>query len=161
MLHNILSQETCAGCRICCSFVAADVWEAPEFTQEELEKITALGISKDKFLVSKETESGRKTYKAKYKFADDKEILLCPCLDETKGCMLGQDKPFECSIWPIRIFENEEGAYLGLAEICPAFADDKDRLLRELKENGLEEKIMAQKNRQPVIKPVEKGYLRL
>lgn len=121
MLHNVLTHETCAKCRICCSFVKEDAWESPLFSKEDMERIKKAGILEDCF--DKVCKDGREVYMAHYEFHDEKEILLCPCLDEKKGCILGSEKPFECSIWPIRIFcrEDDEGYYLGLAGICPAF----------------------------------------
>ena len=160
MLKNVLSQETCAGCRICCSFVRSDVWEAPVFDEEDMKKIQELGIDSGKF---EKQETGEGTaYRAAYHFETDSQILLCPCLDEKKGCMLGEDKPFECKIWPLRIFQNKDGYYLGVASVCPAFEGGKmKKLLWELKENGLEEKILSMKHKQKGIKPEEKGYQRI
>lgn len=158
MLKNVLSHETCAGCRICCSFVKEDAWESPVFSEEDMKKILALGIESSKF--QEKEEQGRKVYTANYDFEMDSQILLCPCLDEKKGCMLGKDKPFECSIWPVRIFENENGAYLGVASACPAFEGEKMKtLLHELKENGLEKKILSMKSRQNSVKKEENGYI--
>lgn len=159
MLHNILTHETCAKCRICCSFVKEDAWESPLFSKEDMERIKKAGILEDCF--DKVCKDGREVYMAHYEFHDEKEILLCPCLDEKKGCILGSEKPFECSIWPIRIFcrEDDEGYYLGLAGICPAFEGKNYRkLLQELQENGLGEKILALKGRQEILKEIQEGY---
>lgn len=157
MLRNILSHEICADCRICCSFVKEDAWESPIFNEEDMKKILALGIDGSRF---QETEvKGQKMYKAKYDFETDSQILLCPCLDEKSGCMLGDNKPFECSIWPVRIFENKNGTYLGVASACPAFEGEKlERILYELKENGLEEKILAMKAKLNKIEKEGEGY---
>lgn len=160
MLKNVLSHETCAGCRICCSFVKSDVWEAPVFNEEEMAMIQALGIAGDRF--QEQERDGRKIYTAKYDFETDSQILLCPCLDEKKGCMLGEKKPFECSIWPVRIFQDENGYYLGVASVCPAFQEENmEKLRRELKDKGLEEKILSLKSKQSYIKPQEEGYKRI
>jgi len=157
MLRNILSHETCAGCRICCSFVKEDAWEAPVFSEEDMKKILALGIDRNRFQETE--ENGRKMYKAKYDFETDSQILLCPCLNEKSGCMLGEEKPFECSIWPVRIFENKNGAYLGVASACPAFQGEKlERILHELKKNGLEEKILSMKAKLNKIEKEGEGY---
>ena len=160
MLKKVLSSETCASCRICCSFVKEDAWESPVFSEVEMEQIRRLGISEKKFYEIE--QNGRKGYQADYQFENEHQILLCPCLDEKKGCLLGEHKPFECSIWPIRIFEDENGGYLGLAEVCPAFSREKKRILmQELEEGGLKDRILKEKNRQTVIKESETGYERL
>jgi len=157
MLKNVLSHKTCADCRICCSFVKEDAWESPVFSEEDMKKILALGIDGSRF--QEKEENGQKIYTAKYDFKTDSQILLCPCLDEKSGCMLGDDKPFECSIWPVRVFENESGAYLGVASACPAFEGEKlEKILHELKENGLEEKILSMKRRLNKVNKEAQGY---
>lgn len=110
MLKSVLTGEQCARCRICCSFVRADVWEAPEFTKDKLnEKV----------------------------FRDEKEILLCPALDSSKGCTLGENKPFDCKIWPLRPFVIDGKVKIGVAKVCPEFNEETDYKLKELLEGGL------------------------
>lgn len=161
MLKKILSNNTCAKCKICCSFVKSDAWESPIFSQDEMKELVAHGISQEKF---KELNiNGKDVYMADYEFVSDTEILLCPCLDQSKGCVLGEKKPFECSIWPIRIFQNENGQYyLGLAEVCAAFEGEKrDLLIYELNEGGLRDQILQMKDKQNIIKNEEDGYAKV
>lgn len=115
MLKSVLTGEQCARCRICCSFVREDVWEAPEFTKDKLNE------------------------KA---FKDEKEILLCPALDSSKGCTLGDDKPFDCKIWPLRPFIIDGKVKIGVANECPAFNEETDYKLKELLEGGLYDTIV-------------------
>lgn len=158
MLSNVLKGQTCAKCRICCSFVKADVWEAPTFREEEVLLAVQYGVDREKF--EELEEAG--LYRAKYEFASDTEILLCPCLDEKTGCVLGKEKPFECSIWPIRIFEDGQKVHLGVAEVCPAFQGEKrEVLIHELNRNGLKKKILERKKEQLIIKDKEEGYARV
>ena len=110
MLKSVLKGEQCARCKICCSFVRADVWEAPEFTRDRLNETA---------------------------FKDENEILFCPSLDRDKGCTLGEDKPFDCKIWPLRPFMIDGKLKIGVANICPAFQTETDYKLKELLENGL------------------------
>lgn len=160
MLKNVLSHNTCANCRICCSFVKADAWESPIFSEDEMKQILALGVDEKKF--KKNAEDKKITYVADYHFENDTQILLCPCLDEEKGCILGENKPFECSIWPVRIFRDKEGLSLKLAKACPAFAGEKqDSLVKELREHGLAEKILSNWKKQTRIKEDSEDYISL
>ncbi len=110
MLKSVLTGEQCAKCKICCSFVREDVWEAPDFTRDTLNEKS---------------------------FKDEKEILLCPALDSSKGCTLGEDKPFDCKIWPLRPFMIDGKLRIGVADICPAFTPETDYKLKNLLESGL------------------------
>lgn len=110
MLKSVLTGEQCAKCRICCGFVRGDVWEAPEFTRDKLNEKS---------------------------FKDEEEILLCPELDVNKGCKLGEDKPFDCKIWPLRPFIIDGKLQIGVANMCPAFNEETDYKLKELLKSGL------------------------
>lgn len=138
MLGSVLSKEKCAECRICCSFVKEDVWEAPTLTNP----------------------STKEKYRVEYKFKDDKEILLCPGLDEKSGCMMGKDKPFECMIWPLRPFMKEDGKIgVALAKICPSFSEKNEDKLISLLEKGLYEKIVNESRKNPeIIKKLGDDY---
>ena len=110
MLKSVLSGEQCARCKICCSFVRDEVWEAPEFTRDKLNEEA---------------------------FKNEEEILFCPAVDSEKGCTLGEDKPFDCKIWPLRPFFIDGELRIGVANICPAFNKETDYMLKALLNNGL------------------------
>ena len=132
MLKSVLKSEQCAKCKICCSFLKSDVWEAPDFTRNVLNEDS---------------------------FKNDSEILLCPALDECKGCTMGKDKPFDCSIWPLRPFYIEGRVRIGVAEICPELGRDNDGKLIDLLENGLYDKILsAIKKDKSLVKNHPEGY---
>ena len=40
MLSKVLSKETCAKCRFCCSFRRCSLWETPLFPKNECEKLS-------------------------------------------------------------------------------------------------------------------------
>lgn len=146
MLKDILSGEECARCRICCSFVEQDVWEAPTFNREGAESLNC----------QFENENGG--YRAVYHFNNHKEILLCPGLDETKGCVLGENKPFECRIWPLRVFNINGELKIGIADICPAFSEGDHRVI-ELLNSGLAQIIKEEANNNPqLVKDPSDGY---
>ena len=137
MLKSVLTKEQCAGCRICCSFTMEDVWEAPVLTNFQ---------TKEK-------------YRAEYNFKTSEEILLCPMLNEKEGCILGDNKPFECKIWPLRVFRDENHIKIGIAKICPAFSEQSDEKLIELLRGGLYDAINEECKRNPeIVKESADGY---
>lgn len=137
MLKSVLSAERCAKCRICCSFVEDDVWEAPTLTNPQ---------TKEK-------------YRVNYSFADKNEIKLCPELDEKKGCTLGENKPFECRLWPLRPFIIDGEVKIGVSEICPAFTTENDGKLAELLDGGLYDTILKELQTNPgIVREYSGGY---
>ena len=156
MLKNILSSSDCAKCRICCIFDKYDVWETPVISSELYEKIKA--VHPDLKFISK-GDSGAYIFNMESAWDDKEEIFRCPALDPNKGCTLGENKPFDCSIWPYRIMNLNGAKVISIASICPEmYRKPLNELVDEL-DNGLAEKIFDEAEKNPeIIKPYEQGY---
>ena len=97
MLRNILSPETCAKCRMCCIFDKYDVWETPVVSAELYEKIHA---ARPELKFVSKGDSGAYIFNMEETWDSERELFICPALDPDKGCTLGDNKPFDCKIWP-------------------------------------------------------------
>ncbi len=95
MLTEILSRKSCAECKVCCGFERDDAWEMPVISRELAEYI------KQNIDANARLEPYLEDYKFKTDFKDGEELFMCPMLREN-GCVLGNDKPFDCRIWPFR-----------------------------------------------------------
>lgn len=157
MLKNILSPDTCAECRICCIFDKYDIWETPVVSGALKDKITAehsdirfifKGDSKDSFLFVCRNET-----------IGGEDLYVCPALDHGKGCVLDDNKPFDCRIWPYRIMEFEGRQAITVASICPdMYSKPLKSLIDELK-NGLADEIFDYADKNPdIVKPYQDGY---
>ena len=157
MLKNILSPKTCAGCRICCIFDKYDVWETPVITEALREKI--LASRSDLSFVAK-GDSGAYIFNMEATWDENEEIFRCPALDPNSGCTLGENKPFDCRIWPYRIMNLGGKRVISMASICPTmYSKPLSELCEELNRNGLAEKIFAHADTHPdIVKPYEEGY---
>lgn len=111
MLKKILSNKKCAECRLCCVFDRYDVWETPVFTEET-----------KNLLIAKRPDTQFITKDGGYLFRVnelvDNELFYCPALDNETGCILGDDKPFDCRIWPYRIMKIGDRRAITIAPIC-------------------------------------------
>lgn len=151
MLKKILSGESCAECRLCCVFDRDDVWETPVFTDEIRRRI--LEAKPDTEFTAKD---GGYTFKAK-KLAED-ELFTCPALTEN-GCMLGDNKPFDCRIWPYRIMEIGGRRAVTIASVCEELYNRPLSQLVGLLKDGLSDKIFAYADLHPeIVKPYYEGY---
>lgn len=87
-------------------------------------------------------------------FKMDKEqnadLYYCPMLDNEKGCILGDDKPFDCRIWPLRVMALNETKVITLSPVCPTM---NEKSIKELTKtaNELADQIFeyADENRKP------------
>ncbi len=151
MLKKILSGESCAACRLCCIFDRYDAWETPVFTDEIRRRIQeacpeAEFVTKDGGYIFKVGEIG------------EDQLFSCPALTE-HGCMLGDDKPFDCRIWPYRIMEVGGRRAITIASICEELYNRPLSQLVEFLKEGLADSIFAYADEHPeIVKPYYEGY---
>jgi len=109
MLKGLLSPSSCAECRVCCVFDRDDYWEMPlikpelsaliekNFPEVKIKKIGVCGVFEADF--------------------DEDGLATCPMLTET-GCKLGENKPFDCRVWPFRVMKKDDLLFLTLSPVC-------------------------------------------
>lgn len=182
MLSKILSKSSCAACKFCCSFRRQSLWETPLFSPEVAEKLgreneygvvgeftsvycktrDACGIRN-----AKEVRNAREIQNAfrlvlenNYRTDDPEEEVPCTFLDPQKGCILkGEDKPFDCSIWPLRIMNKNGKLVIALTPTCSAIGAEPSEALVELVQSGLGEKIFEYAKTHPyIVKEYKEGF---
>lgn len=149
MLKKILTTETCAICRQCCRFERYDIWEMPVFSLENLKII--LRADPDKQFIPKNDGFI-------YRADTSGSPFDCPALAEN-GCMLGDDKPFDCRIWPFRVMDIGGRRAITLSYLCEEmFSRSLDKLVEFLK-SGIADEIFAYADEHPdIVKPYYEGY---
>ncbi|MCH5325077.1 MAG: hypothetical protein J1E39_07650 [Eubacterium sp.] len=154
MLKKILSPSSCAQCRVCCVFDREDVWEIPTVSDELKEYILNNIDSAAVF----DEKDGKRTFHMT--FTDGEELSNCPMLTE-RGCMLGDNKPFDCRVWPFRIMRLDD-KLLGItvSPVCETVsAMPLARLSEFLLGDGLADKMFAYAKENPyIIKPYIENY---
>ena len=147
MLSKILSRKTCAACKFCCSFRRQSLWETPLFPPEVVEKLS----KPNEYGVVGEFRNGQVVLGG-YRTDDPEEEVPCTFLDPHKGCILkAEDKPFDCSIWPLRIMDKGGKLVIALTPTCPAIGATPDKALVDLVKNGLGEQIFEYAKTHPYI----------
>ena len=155
MLSSILSKSTCAACKFCCSFRRQSLWETPLFPPEVAEKLS----QPNEYGVVGEFRDGQ-IILGGYRTADPEEEVPCTFLNPQKGCILkGEDKPFDCSIWPLRIMDKGGKLVIALTPTCPAIGATPDKALVDLVQGGLGERIFDYAKTHPyIIKEYREGF---
>ena len=88
----------------------------------------------------------------KYKTDDSEEEVSCPFLDSTKGCILPRDlKPFDCSIWPLRVVRSDDNIKVVLTPTCSAINKIELSDVKKFVKEELEEKILIYAKSHPEI----------
>ena len=155
MLSSVLSKSNCAACKFCCSFRRQSLWETPLFPPEVVEKLS----KPNEYGVVGEFRDGQIALGG-YRTDDPEEEVPCTFLDPHKGCILkGEDKPFDCSIWPLRIMNKDGKLVIALTPTCPSIGEVPRQALVNLVENGLGEKIFEYAKAHPeIIKEYRVGF---
>lgn len=152
MLSEILSREECANCQICCCFDDDDIWEAPVITAEKAKKIVEKYKPEQDFV----DQNGVKILHMEKE--PNEELYYCSLLDHKKGCVMGNEKPFDCRIWPFRIMEFNSQTVITLSPVCPIVKNRPlDKIMNTL--NKISPLIFEQAEKHPeIVKPYIKGY---
>ena len=155
MLSSILSKTTCAACKFCCSFRRQSLWETPLFPPGVAEKLS----KPNEYGVVGEFRDGQ-IILGGYRTDDSEEEVPCTFLDPQKGCILkGEDKPFDCSIWPLRIMDKGGKLVIALTPTCPAIGAVPNQALIDLVKNGLGEQIFEYAKTHPyIVKEYREGF---
>lgn len=152
MLTEILSRDACAQCRLCCVFDSSDIWETPVITPALREKILREIDSETKFLKKGECSLFR------LENPDVQGLYYCPMLREN-GCVLGEEKPFDCAVWPFRVMNVRGRRAVTIAPICPAVMQLPLEKLLDFVKSGLGDKIFryADKHNE-IVKDHDESY---
>ena len=155
MLSKILSRKTCAACKFCCSFRRQSLWETPLFPPEVVEKLS----KPNEYGVVGEFRDGQ-IILGGYRTADPEEEVSCTFLNPERGCILKpEDKPFDCSIWPLRIMRKDGELVIALTPTCPSIGATPRPELIELVKNGLGETILEYAKTHPyIVKEYREGF---
>ena len=156
MLRSVLSGETCANCRNCCIFDPQSAWEVPTFSKKTISRL------KQPEIYSVTEENGRCRIKLPYD--ESGAAQPCPFLDPASGCTLPpEEKPFACSLWPLRIMPDEHGKpAITLYHACPGIPPEKLPEICNLLENGLRTRIFDELKADPsMLLPFHPNYIYL
>jgi hypothetical protein len=165
MLSRVLSKQSCAACKFCCSFRRQSLWETPLFPPEAVEKLSkpneygVVGV-----FAAVETPqgscAGRLVLENNYRTDDPEEEVPCTFLDPQKGCILkAEDKPFDCSIWPLRIMDKDGEFVIALTPTCPSIGAVPSKALVNLVQDSLGDKIFEYAKAHPeIIKEYKEGF---
>lgn len=151
MLSEILSKDECAKCKICCCFDSSDIWEAPVITDEMAENIVHKQADQN-FVIQNNVRI------LKMEKEPNEDLYYCSLLDRKKGCLMGDEKPFDCKIWPFRVMDFNGHLVITLSPVCPVVkARPLDKIM-ELSEK-IAPLIFEQAKKNPdIVKPYINGY---
>lgn len=151
MLKEILNKSTCAECRMCCIFDRYDIWETPLFDEDTKNKILEFNSGA---VFAKVGDS----YMLNAGELAEGDLFTCPALTEN-GCTLGDEKPFDCRIYPFRIMEQDGRRVIAVSTLCEAVHGQSHEKLQNFLNNGLAEKIFDYVNKNPqTVKPYYNNY---
>ncbi len=151
MLKKILQPQSCGKCRICCGFDESDKWEIPLIFDELRAYLS------ENYPETKLTPRGNE-YVFDMQFNGD-EVVFCPMLTE-KGCRLGDNKPFDCRIWPFRVNDLDGRRVITVSPVCDTVSQLPLKTLCDfVNSEGFAEMLFsAAKSHPDMVKPYISGY---
>ena len=161
LLKPLITHDICAECRFCCSFRRCSLWETPVLEPELLEKLkTAYPDAKFKKVEYNGHEAVTVDLDGRYNTDDSEEEALC-WLNDGKGCPLGDDKPFDCAIWPLRVMKKDNAMVLAYCAECTALKEKDPEVIKKfVEQNGLDKKLIDYAKKYPAyIRDFHENYM--
>ncbi|MBE6902869.1 MAG: hypothetical protein E7478_10360 [Ruminococcaceae bacterium] len=151
MLKKILEPTSCGACRICCGFDESDKWEIPLIFSE------LRGYLSEHYPDIALEQRGDE-YVFAMSFNGD-EVKYCPMLTE-RGCRLGDNKPFDCRIWPFRVNSLDGRRVITVSPVCGEVSSLPLKVLTEfVQADGFAQELFkAAKEHPDMVKPYISGY---
>lgn len=117
MFSHVINPKDCAICKYCCNFTKINLWDTPLFTEIQKSKYPNISFQKYNKLWTPV-------------LIEALPLFICPFLDVSFGCILGESKPFDCDIWPFYIMKKNSNLVITLCNDCPSIniLDYKDLL---------------------------------
>ncbi len=115
-LIQIIPNEVCFSCDVCCRFLEVDSPLAPIFTALETETVLSYGAESTQFcpqLDGKSTQIRLKAYK---------DFYICPFFQPQTGrCTIYAIRPLDCRLYPFALMFNKDKTkvLLGVDTLCP------------------------------------------
>ena len=154
MLSSILSAQTCEECKNCCVFEENSAWELPTFSIAAAARL----VDHPDYIITKENDR----YRITLPYDSNHAAQPCPFLNPQTGCTLPpDDKPFACSIWPIRVMRDPDSGIprLALYQGCSGVPAQQHPALDALLADGLRDRIFAEAQADPsLILPYHPNY---
>ena len=156
MLKDLLTPQDCAKCRFCCSIKKQGLWELYVLSTSEMENLRKKYPEVQFKYVKRNNCAGYVAdMENNYKIGEE-EI---PCPFNKNGCILGEDKPFECAVWPFRAMKFVNKIVVAFCKDCPILAKKSFKEIESLLESGLAEKILNYSQKFPAyIKDYRENY---
>lgn len=150
MLKKILDPKSCGGCRICCGFDESDKWEIP-LVFDDLKQYLAQAHPEAKLA----PRGNEHVFDMEF---HGSEVVFCPMLTET-GCILGDNKPFDCRIWPFRVNSFESRNVITVSPVCGTVSELPLKALTEFVQGEFAELLFRTAKEHPdMVKPYIEGY---
>ena len=155
---TFITAEDCEKCKYCCSFKKSSLWGLPVINREEMENLKAI-YSEIKFKKVKRNDCDGYIFDMENDYSGDDPLEEIPCPFNKNGCILGENKLFECAVWPFRAMKKNNDIVIAFCVDCPFFVKTDLQKIESLLKNGLGKKILDYAKKFPAsVKDYKENY---
>ena len=154
---GLVTEADCARCRFCCACRRESLWENVAIDDALYDRILKAWPNAP---LHEARANGRATHMItfSYRTEDPEEEALC--FFNREGCVLGDNKPFECAMWPLRVMNRNGKAVIACCMGCPVCAEmGLEKITQYVEKNRLDQIMFAWAESHPeVVKPLRGDY---
>lgn len=127
-LKQVVPQEFCLRCSVCCRFSVPDTVWAPLFTESEIKQLVENDILPPVVFTNQPKKNNSSAQRINLIEHEDK--FICPCFNiPDQKCKIYKHRPFECRLYPFLLSIDNSKFYLAKDNQCPYFkSGEKERI---------------------------------
>jgi len=131
-LKQLIPEEFCLRCDVCCRFPQAHTKWAPLFTESEIKDLINRNILPPLLFTDypKDKKDSYNIDAKRINLVEYKDYFICPCFNPPDcKCRIYTKRPFECQLYPFLLTRQGDKLYLSQDNKCPYLNEAKeDRL---------------------------------
>ncbi|MDD5617971.1 MAG: YkgJ family cysteine cluster protein [Candidatus Omnitrophica bacterium] len=150
-LKQLVPEEFCLSCDVCCRFADLHTIWSPLFTDKEIKHLVEKDILPALlFTLPSDSASKNKTKQHKTQrinLLEHKDYFICPCFNPGDSkCKIYDNRPFECVIYPFLLTRKNNKFYLAADKKCPYLGNLKEDEIKSYAEY-LKKELQKDKNK--------------
>ena len=154
-LKQLVPEEFCLRCDVCCRFSQAHTVWAPLFTDSEIKYLVKKNIlpalvftGHSETKIAKDRSGSMPICIQRINLIEHNGCFICPCFNPSDhSCKIYADRPFECQLYPFLLMRKDDKFYLVQDKKCPYLNKIKEPRLKGyinyLKEEFKKEDILS------------------
>lgn len=126
-LKQLIPEEYCLKCDVCCRFAEQHSIWSPLFANSEINYLVEKDILPPLVFTAHPDNKNHNAQAQRINLIQHKDIFICPCFNVPENkCKIYEDRSFECRLYPFLLTKKDGQIYFTRDKNCPYFDSIED-----------------------------------